>query len=167
MANTGADTGQAASAPAAGKKVRITLWVFEEDVKQLKVLAQQRRREDWSELARAALHDGAALVAIKGEPDRVSGDYGTLPETMMAEQVYLLTGQGIMWLERRGISIASQHVIAQVAALARRDSPLAGAATQAGSHIKEQKAGGKAQQAIRPLILSESDGPQESDAIIV
>jgi hypothetical protein len=150
------------------KKKRITLWVYAEDVEQLQALARQRKRQDWSELAREALHDGTAFAGIKGEPDRESGTYGTLSAKDLAELVYLLTGQGIMWLERHGLSITSpsEQVLALVEAIARGGS-LAGAATQGQSRTAGNPGDGEQQQALKPLILGESDGLKENDSFMV
>lgn len=150
------------------KKKRITLWVYVEDVEQLQALARQRNRQDWSELARDALHDGTTCIAIKGEPDRVSRKFGNLEEKDLAELVYLLTGQGIMWLERRGIAISSpsEKVLALVEAFVRSGS-IAGAAASGQSRVTDNPGEGEQQKALKPLLLDESDGLPESDSFMV
>jgi hypothetical protein len=150
------------------KKKRITLWVYLEDVEQLQALARQRRRQDWSELAREALHDGTTFTAIKGEPDRASGKFGNLDETELAELVYLLTGQGTMWLERHGTSIASpsEKVLALVEALLRSGS-LPGAAAPSQSRATDNPGEVEQKKARQPLILGESEGPPDTDSFVV
>jgi hypothetical protein len=149
------------------KKKRITLWVYTEDLDQLQALARQRNRQDWSELAREALHDGTVFAGIRGEPDRASGTYGTLNASDLAEQVYLLTGLGVTWLERHGLSITSpsDKVLAFVEALVRSGS-LAGTAAAGQSHGAGVPGDG-GQRALKPLTFSESDGPPENDSFVV
>jgi hypothetical protein len=154
--------------PDGAKKKRITLWVYLEDVDQLQALARQRKRQDWSELAREALHDGTVFTAIKGEPDRASGKFGNLEEKDLAELVYLLTGQGTMWLERHGTSISSpsEKVLALVEALLRSGS-LAGAAAPGQSRVTDNPGEAERKKALQPLILGESDGPPDNDSFMV
>jgi hypothetical protein len=154
--------------PDGTKKKRITLWVYLEDVEQLQALARQRRRQDWSELAREALHEGTTFTAIKGEPDRASGRFGNLDETDLAELVYLLTGQGIMWLERHGTPIASpsEKVLALVEAFLRSGSS-AGAAAPGKTRATDNQGEAGQKQARQPLILGTSDGPPDNDSFMV
>jgi len=149
------------------KKKRITLWVYTEDLEQLQALARQRNRQDWSELARDALHDGTVFAGIKGEPDRGSGTFGTLKDSDLAEQVYLLTGLGVTWLERHGLSITSpsDKVMAFVEALVRSGSIAGAAAT--GQSYGAGNPGEKEHKALKPLTFSESDGPPENDSFMV
>lgn len=155
------------TAEGAAKKKRITLWVYSEDVDQLQALARQRKRQDWSELAREALHDGITFTSIKGAPDRASGKYGNLDETDLAELVYLLTGQGIMWLERHGTPIASpsEKVMALVEAFLRSGT---GGAAALGQHMVADNAEETGQtKARQPLILGDSDGIPDNDSFMV
>ena len=149
------------------RKRRITVWVYDEDVLQLQALARQRNRQDWSELARDALHDGTAFAAIKGEADRATGSFGTLSAEDLAEQVYLLTGIGVMWLERHGLSITSptDKILAVVEALARGGS-LAGTAAAGQSHGAGDSEGHE-KKALKQLAIPEPDGPNETDSFMV
>lgn len=149
------------------RKRRITVWVYDEDVVQLQALANQRHRQDWSELCRDALHDGTAFAAIKGEPNRATGLFGTLSTEELAEQVHLLTGIGVMWLERHGLSITSpsDKILAFVESLARSGS-LAGGAAAGQSHEADDSEG-REKKALKQLAITEPDGPPDSDSFMV
>lgn len=151
-----------------GKKVRVTLWIYEQDKDQLVSLAKQRKREDWSELARDAIQDGLPFIGIKGEPDKGTGNIGNLSPDALIEQVYNLTGQGLLWLERKGISIATPsgqlRTLLESLLSAGTASPAASPPSAAPLDTPPSTAG---RQAKKPRVIRDLDEPEGGESLVI